>query len=101
MKLESLGISQERLTEFCRRHRIRKLSFFGSILRDDFTGDSDVDVLVEFEPDARVGLIRLTGIELELSQVLGRKVDLNTPGFLSPYFREEVLQESETYYVKT
>lgn len=101
MKLESLGISEARLAKFCRRHGIRKLSFFGSILRDDFTGDSDVDVLVEFEPDVRVGLIRLAGIELELSELLGRKVDLNTPGFLSPYFREEVLQESETYYVKT
>ena len=101
MKLQSLGISQDRLAELCRRHRIRKLSFFGSVLRHDFTGDSDVDVLVEFEPDARVGLIRLAGIELELSQLFGRKVDLNTPGFLSPYFREEVLRESETHYVKT
>ena len=100
MKLENLGISKERLAEFCQRHRIRKLSFFGSILRDDFTADSDIDVLVEFEPEARVGLIRLAGIELELSELLGRKVDLNTPGFLSPYFREEVLQESETHYVK-
>lgn len=100
MKLENLGISREQLAEFCQRHRIRKLSFFGSILRDDFTADSDVDVLVEFEPEARVGLIRLAGIELELSELLGRKVDLNTVGFLSPYFREEVLQESETHYVK-
>lgn len=100
MKLENLGISQNRLAEFCRRHRIRKLSFFGSVLRDDFTADSDIDVLVEFEPEARVGLIRLAGIELELSELLGRKVDLNTPGFLSPYFREEVLQKSETLYVK-
>lgn len=99
MKLENLGISREQLAEFCQRHRIRKLSFFGSILRDDFTADSDVDVLVEFEPEARVGLIRLAGIELELSELFGRKVDLNTVGFLSPYFREEVLQESETYYV--
>jgi hypothetical protein len=77
------------------------LSFFGSVLREDFTADSDVDVLVEFEPEAKVGLIRLAGIELELSQLLGRKVDLNTPGFFSPYFQEQVLQESETYYVKT
>ena len=100
MKLENLGISKERLAEFCQRHRIRKLSFFGSILRDDFTADSDIDVLVEFEPEARVGLIRLAGIELELSELLGRKVDLNTPGFLSLYFREEVLKESETHYVK-
>lgn len=101
MKLQGLGISKKHLAEFCRRHRIRKLSFFGSVLRDDFTGDSDVDVLVEFESEVRVGLIRLTGIELELSRLLGRKVDLNTPDFLSPHFREKVLQESETYYVQT
>lgn len=100
MKLENFGITRELLAEFCQRHRIQKLSFFGSILRDDFTTESDVDVLVEFEPDARVGLIRLAGLELELSELLGRKVDLNTAGFLSPYFREEVLQESETCYVK-
>lgn len=101
MKLQSLGVSEKSLAEFCRRHRIQKLSFFGSVLRDDFTGDSDVGVLMEFEPDARVGLIRLAGIELELSELIGHKVDLNTPGFLSPYFREEVLHKSETYYDKT
>jgi hypothetical protein len=101
MNLENFGISQQHLVEFCQRHRIRKLSFFGSVLRDDFNDDSDIDVLVEFEPPAKVGLIRLAGMEIELSELLGRKVDLNTPGFLSPYFREEVLQESETYYVKT
>lgn len=98
MKLENLGISRDRLSEFCQRHHIRKLSFFGSVLRDDFTGDSDIDVLVEFEPDVRVGLIRLTGTELELSQLIGRKVDLNTPGFLSQYFRDEILEEAETYH---
>ena len=83
---------------FCRRNRIRRLAFFGSVLRDDFTPDSDVDVLVEFEADARVGLIRFAGMENELTELLGRKVDLNTVGFLSPYFREEVLQEAETTY---
>ena len=101
MNLQSLAISRDRLAEFCQRHHIRKLSFFGSVLRDDFSEDSDVDVLIEFEPDARVGLIRLAGIELELSQMLGRKIDLNTPGFLSPYYRDKVMQESETYYVRT
>lgn len=100
MRLENLGISRDHLAEFCQRHHIRKLSFFGSVLRDDFTADSDIDVLVEFEPDVRVGLIRLMGIELELSQLIGRKVDLNTPGFLSQYFRNEVLEEAETHYVK-
>jgi predicted nucleotidyltransferase len=100
MKLENLGISRHRLAEFCQRHHIRKLSFFGSVLRDDFTNDSDIDVLVEFEPDVRVGLIRFTGIELELGQLIGHKVDLNTPGFLGRYFRDEVLQGVEIHYVK-
>jgi hypothetical protein len=60
-----------------------------------------VDVLVEFEPDARVGLIRFAGIEIELSEILGRKVDLNTPGFLSKYFRDQVLSEAVVQYDAT
>ena len=71
---------------------------FGSSLRDDFGPDSDVDVLVEFEPGTRVGLLRLAGLELELGEVLGRKVDLNTPGFMSRYYREQVLAEAEVQY---
>jgi len=95
MKIE---IDKEELAAFCRRHRIRKLAFFGSVLRDDFGPDSDVDVLVEFEPGTRVGL-RFFALERELSELLGRKVDLNTPGFLSKYFRDQVLAEAETLYV--
>lgn len=87
-----IEIRKDTLAEFCGRHRIRKLAFFGSVLRDDFGPDSDVDVLVEFEPGARVGLIGLAGMENELSDLLGRKVDLNTVGCLSPYFRDEVLR---------
>ena len=68
------------------------------MLRDDFGPDSDVDVLVEFEPAARVGLLRLAGMEIELGAILGRKVDLNTPGFLSDYFRDQVLAEAEVQY---
>ena len=94
-----LQIPQDKLAEYCRRHRIRKLALFGSVLRDDFRQDSDVDVLVEFEPRARVGLLALAGMELELSALLGRRVDLNTEGFLSHYFREEVLKEAEVQYV--
>ncbi|PWH18787.1 MAG: nucleotidyltransferase [Anaerolineae bacterium] len=93
-----IHIDKKALAEFCRRHRIRKLAFFGSVLRDDFGPASDVDVLVEFESGARVGLIRLAGIENELSELLGRKVDLNTPGCLSPYFRDEVLREAEVVH---
>jgi predicted nucleotidyltransferase len=95
------GITFDRrqLADFCRRHRIRKLSLFGSVLRDDFGPESDIDVLVELEADARVGLITFAGIEIELSEMLGRKVDLNTPGCLSKYFRDKVLDEAEVQYV--
>lgn len=93
-----IEVSKEEIAAFCRRHHIRKLAFFGSVLRDDFTPESDVDVLVEFESDARVGLIGFAGIENELSRLIGRKVDLNTAGFLSLYFRDEVLREAEIAY---
>lgn len=96
----AIDIPKGQIADFCRKHHIRRLSLFGSVLRADFTPDSDVDVLVEFEPAARVGLIRLAGIEQELSGLLGRKVDLNTAGFLSPYFRDEVLREAQVQYDK-
>src|SRR3989449_10711391 len=90
-----IPIDRDAVTAFCRRHHIKRLALFGSVLRDDFRPDSDVDVLVEFEPEHIPGLIRFAGMELELSQLLGgRKVDLNTPQFLSPYFRDEVLEEA-------
>ncbi len=95
-----IPIDRNQVAEFCRRHHIRRLSLFGSVLRDDFRPDSDVDVLVEFEPEAVVGLIRLAGMELELSEILGRKVDLRTPADLSRYFREEVLQSAEVQYAQ-
>lgn len=96
----NLETSKEAIADFCRRNRIRRLALFGSVLRDDFTSKSDVDVLVEFEPDARVGL-HFFRIERELADILGRKVDLNTPGFLSPHFRNEVLGEAEVIYDAT
>lgn len=81
----------QRVAEFCRRNRIRRLSLFGSVLRADFRPDSDVDVLVEFEPEARVGFFKLVDMQDELSAMLGgRTVDLRTPRDLSPYFRSEV-----------
>ncbi len=97
----NLGIPREKLAKFCEKNQIRKLSIFGSALRKDFRLESDLDVLVEFEADARVGLIRLAGIEIELSEILGRKVDLNTPGFLSKYFRDQVLSEAVVQYDAT
>ena len=93
-----LAISKERLEDFCLRRHIRKLAFFGSVLRQDFGPSSDVDVLVEFEPEHIPGLA-FFDMEAELSRILGRKVDLHTPQFLSPYFRERALAEAEVQYV--
>ena len=94
----NLKISRIKVAEFCKKNSIRKLAIFGSALREDFGPDSDVDVLVEFEAGTRVGLIRLAGLEIELGELLGRKVDLNTPGFLSKYYRDEVLTEAAVHY---
>jgi predicted nucleotidyltransferase len=95
-----IEIPKEEVVAFCQRNHIRKLAFFGSVLRDDFTPESDVDVLVEFEPGTRVGL-RFFELEQELAELLGRKVDLNTAGFLSKYFRDRVIAEAEPLYVAT
>lgn len=93
-----IHMPREALAAFCRKHHVRKLALFGSVLRDDFRPDSDVDVLVEFEPGARAGFLKLADMELELGEVLGRKVDLRTPGELSRYFRDEVLANAEVQF---
>ena len=93
-------LPNQKIADFCRRHNIRKLAVFGSALREDFRPDSDLDVLVEFEPGHTPGLIRLAGMEIELSALLGgRKVDINTPLCLSKFFRDEVLAKAEPVYV--
>ncbi len=92
------NVSPEAIAEFSRRNRIRRLALFGSALRDDFRPDSDLDILVEFEPDARIGL-RFFALQRELTELFGRAVDLNTPGFLSPYFRDQVMAEAEDLYL--
>jgi uncharacterized protein len=92
-----IEIPAKQVRDFCQRHHIRKLALFGSVLRDDFRPDSDVDVLVEFEPGFVPGL-KFFALEDELSEILGRKVDLNTPGFLSKYFRDRTLAEAEVAY---
>lgn len=81
----------------CQRYHIRKLALFGSVLRDDFRADSDIDVLVEFEPDAVIGL-KFIEIQEALSSLLGRSVDLNTSQFLSRHFRNKVVQNAEVIY---
>ena len=91
-------LPKDKIADFCRRHHIRKLAVFGSVLHGDSRPDSDLDVLVGFEPGHVPGLA-FFGMEQELSELLGRRVDLNTPQFLSPYFRDEVLAEAEVQYV--
>jgi hypothetical protein len=95
MKIE---VPKKEIAAFCRRNHIRRLAFFGSVLRGDFTPESDVDVLVEFEPGARVGLITLAGMEIELTRLLGRKAEMHTAKGLNPHFRDAVLEQAEVQY---
>ena len=95
---KNLIIPKQKIEEFCKKNHIVKLSIFGSALREDFQSESDIDILVEFAPEARVGLLRFADLEIELSAILKRKVDLNTPGFLSKYYRDKVVAESEVQY---
>lgn len=97
MRESNLGVSREQIAGFCRPHHIRKLLLFGSVLGEGLRPDSDVDVLVEFESDHTPGLA-FFAMQKELSVLLGRKVDLNTPDCLSHHFREDVLREAEVLY---
>ncbi len=92
-----IKMDKAKIADFCRRHHIGRLALFGSVLRDDFRSDSDVDVLVEFEPGHVPGW-EFFDMEEELTKILGRKADLNTPGFLSRFFRQRVLAEAEIQY---
>ena len=93
-------VDQKKIAKYCRKHSIARLAFFGSVLTPDFGPDSDVDVLVEFEPGQEPGLIALAGMEEELSQILGRKADLRTPEDLSKYFRDKVVSSAEIQYAQ-
>ena len=93
----NLTVPREQIVEFCQRNHVRKLALFGSVLRDDFSQQSDVDVVVEYESGHVPGLAFITHQE-ELSTILGRNVDLNTPTFISRYFRQEVLDDAEVVY---
>lgn len=95
----NLTIDREQIAAFCRRHQIRKLALFGSVLREDFRSDSDVDVLVEFEPDRLPTLFDMVDMENELTELLGRKADLRTAEDLSRYFRQRVLETAEVQYL--
>jgi len=94
-----IDIPKDKIAEFCKRHKIRKLSLFGSVLRDDFRPDSDVDILVEFEPEARNSLFDLMHIQDELGELIGRQVDLVQPqGLENPFRRHEILSSHEIVY---
>ena len=91
-------IPSEKLQSFCRKNHIIKLSLFGSALRDELTPESDIDLLVEFEEDHIPGLITLAGMEIELTEIIGRKVDMRTPLDLSRFFRDEVVSQAKVQY---
>jgi uncharacterized protein len=93
-----IRVDQGDLAAFCRKHYVRRLAFFGSVLRGDFRPDSDIDILIEFEPGHVPGLT-FFALQDELGQMLGRRVDLHTPASLSRYFRDQVLREAEPAYV--
>ena len=101
LKAGNLDVPGEAVAGLCRRHHVRKLAFFGSVLRDDFGPNSDVDVLIEFEPGYEPGFFALFDIAQELSAVLGgKKVDLRTPRDLSRYFRDEVIAGAQVCYAQ-
>ena len=100
MEKSNIDLSKEEIVRFCKQNHIRKLSVFGSALRKDFGTDSDVDILVEFDPDHIPGFIRLAGMKNELTRIIGRKVDMRTAEDLSRYFRQEVLQSAEVQYAE-
>lgn len=93
-----IDVDGEELARICEEHGIEKLALFGSVLRDDFDPDSDVDILVTFDPDARVGLIELAGIQRELSELVGRKIDLVPANSLKPALRDDVISSAETLH---
>ena len=98
MARHGIAIDSRTVADFCRQNQIRRLALFGSYLTEDLGPDSDIDMLVEFEPSARVGLLGMARMEIELSDLLGRKVDLRTPEDLRRYFRAEVVSSAKVLY---
>jgi len=93
-----IRVDRDKVADFCRRHHIRRFAFFGSVLRDDFRSDSDVDVLVEFDPEYRFGLFELVRMQQEFSDMIGREADFRTPEDLGRYMRDRVIAESEVQH---
>jgi len=98
MQLHGINFDPDQIATFCRRHGVARLSLFGSILRDDFGPESDIDVVVEFPATAQVGLFKLGGMQQELSAMFARTVDLHEPETLSRYFRNEVMRSAAVQY---
>ena len=99
--MDRVKVDKEQIRKFCQKHRIRRFAFFGSFLHGDFSPESDIDVLVEFEPESVPGLFGISRMERELSAILGgRKVDMRTPEDLSRYFRQEVVEKAEVLYAQ-
>ena len=96
-----IPIPRDEVAAFCQRNHVRRLALFGSALRDDFTSDSDIDILVELEPNHPIGLFGLAGMEIELSRILGRQAEIHTVPGLNPHFRDEVLRAAEVQYEQT
>lgn len=97
--MAKIAVSQSGINEFCASNQIKRLALFGSVLRDDFRPDSDIDIVVEFIPGRRVGMLAMARMERELAQMFGgKKIDLRTPAELSQYFRDEVLKNSEVCF---
>jgi uncharacterized protein len=98
MRLHGIEISKSQLASFCHRHQVKRPSFFGSILRNDFSPQSDIDVLIEFTSGRSPSLLTLGGMVVELEELLGREIDLKTPGFLSPLILDEIGRHSQVLY---
>jgi predicted nucleotidyltransferase len=93
-----VGLTKEQVEDFCRKNHIKKFAYFGSVLRKDFRPDSDIDILIELDHTYPTGFLKMAMMEIELSEMVGRKVDLRTSRELSRYFRDEVLAEAEVQY---
>jgi hypothetical protein len=98
MKPGRVNLKKEQIAEFCKKNHIKKFAFFGSVLRDDFRPDSDIDILIDLDYSVPIGLMEIAGMEIELSKMIGREVDLSTPEDLSDYFRNKVLAQAEVLY---
>jgi len=98
MRKDRVNLTKEQIANFCKKNHIKKFAFFGSVLQDGFRPDSDVDVLVTFDRSVPITFFDIAGMEIELSEMIGKKVDLLTPGGLSQYFRDQVIAEAEVQY---